>query len=63
MSLKKTFNFEKTFQQEKIAIGRETDTFYHHSWEIDRKVHREAFPIPYSRKVIVASRIKNGMSN
>lgn len=31
MSLKKTFNYEKTFQQEMIAIGRETDAFYRHS--------------------------------
>jgi hypothetical protein len=29
LSLKKPFNYEKTFQQEKIAIGRETDSFYH----------------------------------
>ena len=29
--MKKTFNYEKNFQQEKIAIGRKTDAFYHYS--------------------------------
>jgi hypothetical protein len=44
MSLKITFNHEKTFQQEKIVVGRETDAILDYPYTNIRERKQEGIP-------------------